>query len=101
MELVTNLPKSSGYTAIAVSIEKLTKMVYLACCTKEVTTMEYAKIFVDHVFRLHGPPEIIIYDQDPKFTGKFWKSLFDLLDTDLQFSTAFHLQIDGQSERMI
>ena len=100
-DLVTNLPESNGYTAIAVFMDKLTKMVHLAPCTKEVTAMEYAKLFVDHVFRLHGLPKVIISDRDPHFTGKFWKSLFDLLGIDRQFSTAFHLQTDGQSEQMI
>ena len=63
--------------------------------------MEYAQIFVDNVFRLRGLPEVIISDRDPRFTGKFWRSLLDLLGTDLRFSTAFHPQTDGQSERMI
>ena len=65
-------------------------MVHLSGCKKEVTTMEYAQIFIDNVFRLHGVPEVIISHQDPRFTGKFWRALFDLLGTDLQFSTAFH-----------
>ena len=63
--------------------------------------MEYARLFVDHVFRLHGLPEVIISDRDPRFTSKFWKGLFDLLGTDLRFSTAFHPQTNGQSERAI
>ena len=63
--------------------------------------MEYAQIFVDNVFRQHGLPEVIISDRDPRFTGKFWCALFDLLGMDLRFSTAFHPQTDGQSERMI
>ena len=49
-DLATNLRESNGYTAIAVFMDKLTKMVYLACCTKEVIAMEYAKLFVNHVF---------------------------------------------------
>ena len=97
MDLVTDLPESNGYMAIAVFLAKLTKMVYLAPCTKEVTAMEYAKLFVDHVFQLHGLPEVIISDRDPHFTGKLWKSLFALLCIDLRFSTAFHLQIDGKA----
>ena len=65
MDLVTNLPESNGFTAIVVFVDKLTKMVHLAGCKKEVTAMEYAQIFVDNVFRLHGLPEVIISDRDP------------------------------------
>ena len=76
-------------------------MVHFAPCRKEVTAPEYAQLFVDHVFRLHGLPDVIVSDRDPRFTSKFWRSLFDLLGTDLRFSTAFHPQTDGQSERTI
>ena len=79
IDLVTNLPDCDGYMAIAIFADKLTKMVHLAGCTKEVIAMEYAKLFVDHVFQLHDLPKVIISDWDPCFTGKFWKSLFDLL----------------------
>ena len=61
-DLVTDLPVSNGKTAIAVFVDKLSKMVHFAACTKEVTTMEYAQLFVDHVFRLHGLPKVIISD---------------------------------------
>ena len=71
MDLVTNLPHSDRYTAIAVFVDKLMKIVHLACCTKEVIAMEYAKLFVDHVFRLHDLPKVIISDRDPHFIGKF------------------------------
>ena len=50
MDLVTDLPESNGVTAIVVFIDKLTKMVHLARCKKEVTAMEYAQIFIDNVF---------------------------------------------------
>ena len=100
-DLVTDLLESNGFTAIVVFVDKLTKMMHLARCKKEVIAMEYARIFIDNVFRLHGLLEVILSDQDPRFTGKFWRALFNLLGTDLWFSTAFHLQIDGQSERMI
>ena len=55
-------------------------------------------LFVDNVFRLHGMPQVIISDRDPRFVSKFWDDLFSLLGTDLRFSTAFHPQTDGQSE---
>ena len=101
IDLVTDLLESQGYTAIAVFVDRLTKMVHFIPCTKEVTAQEYANIFVDHIFKLHGLPEVLISDRDPRFTSRFWKSLFDLLGTDLRLSTAFHPQIGGQSERMI
>ena len=100
-DLVTDLPESHGYTAIAVFVDRMTKMVHLAPCKKEITVAEYAQLFVDHVFKLHGLPEVIVSDRDPRFTSKFWRTLFDLLGTDLRFSTAFHPQTDGQSERAI
>ena len=100
-DLVTNLPESDGFTAVAVFVDRMTKMVHFAPCTKEVTAPQYARLFVDYVFRLHGMPEVIVSDRDPQFTSRFWKSLFELLGTDLRFSTAFHPQTDGQSERAI
>ena len=62
MDLVTDLPESNGVTAIVVFIDKLTKMVHLARCKKEVTTMEHAQIFIDNAFRIHGLPEVTISD---------------------------------------
>ena len=100
-DLVTDLPESEGYTAVAVFVDRLTKRVHFAPCTKEVTASDYARIFVDTVFRHHGLPEVIISDRDPRFTSKFWTTLFELLGTDLRFSTAFHPQTDGQSEVVI
>ena len=49
-DLVIDLLESNGFTGIVVFVDKLTKMVHLAGCKKEVTTMEYAQIFVDNVF---------------------------------------------------
>ena len=49
---------------------------------------------------MHGIPKVIILDKDPKFTCNFWKSLFKGLNTTLNFSTSFHPQTDGQTERV-
>eukprot|EP00253_Pinus_taeda_P010972 PITA_10972 len=55
---------------------------------------------MQNVFKLHGLPKTIISDHDVKFTSTFWKTLFVELGTQLNFNTAYHPQIDGQTERV-
>ena len=88
--LVTDLPPSARCTAIAVFVDRLTKMVHFAPCTKEINTDQYAHLFLDNVFRLHGTPKVITSDWDPRFTGWFWTQFFQILRTDLRLSIAFH-----------
>ena len=60
-----------------------------------------AKLYVDEIVRHHEVPVSIVSDRDPRFTSRFWPSLQTALGTRLHFSTAFHPQTDGQSERTI
>jgi hypothetical protein len=65
-----------------------------------VTAEETASIFLDTVFRLHGMPESIVSDRDPRFHAAFWRSLFQQCGTQLLMSTAAHPESDGQTERV-
>ena len=89
------MPESDGKAAIAVFLDRLSKMVHFAPCTKEISAEKYAQIFIDHVFKHHGLPEVIIANKDPRFTSRFWKELFQKLGTDLRFSMAIHPQTDA------
>ncbi|GMF36746.1 unnamed protein product [Phytophthora fragariaefolia] len=73
-------------------------MVRLAAVRKSVTASQAAQLFVDNVFRHHGPPEAFMSDRDPRFVARFWQHLFHLLGTRLDMSTADHPQTDGHTE---
>ena len=60
-----------------------------------------ASLYVKEIVRMHGVPVSIVSDRDPHFTSRFWHSLQKALGTKLSFSTAFHQQTDGQSDRVI
>ena len=83
-----------------VFVDRLSKMAHLAAVPDSIDGEGTAKLFIDRVFRQHGLPVAIVSDRDPRFTGKFWKSIFRVLGTRLDMSTADHPQTDGQTERV-
>lgn len=82
-------------------VERLGKLVHLAANKKTDGAVEHARLFARNVIRLHGVPEAVISDRDPRFTAKFFDECQRLVGTSLKMSTARHAQTDGQSEREI
>ena len=82
-----------------VVVDKLSKATHFTPVKTTHKVANIAKIFMKQIF-LHGMPKVIISDRDPKFMGNFWKYLFKGLNTTLNFSTSFHPQMDGQTERV-
>ena len=102
MDFVYDLPRTrNGHDGIWVIVDRLTKSAHFLPVGKNYTLERLAKLYVNEIVRLHGVPESIISDRDPRFTSKFWVSLQKALGTKTHFSTAFHPQTDGQSERTI
>ncbi|POM62678.1 LOW QUALITY PROTEIN: putative retroelement [Phytophthora palmivora] len=100
LDFVFGLPADDkANTGILVFVCRLSKMYHLAPVRDKVTGKQAAQLFLDSVFRYHGLPETIVTDRDPRFTGAFWDTLFQLLGTKLTMSTADHPQTDGQTER--
>ncbi|WVZ58910.1 hypothetical protein U9M48_009129 [Paspalum notatum var. saurae] len=70
----------------------------LGCVLMQEGT-KLAELYISRIVCLHGVPKRIISDRDSQFTSHFWEQLHDSLDTKLRFSTAYHPQTDGQTER--
>ena len=83
-----------------VVVDKLSKEAHFIPIKTTYKAANIADIFLKQIFRLHGKPKVIISDRDPKLTGNFSRSLFKRLNTTLNFSTSFHPQTNGQTERV-
>ena len=59
------------------------------------------ELYVSEIVKLHGVSISIVLDWDLRFTSRFWSKLQRALGTTLHFSTTFHPQTNGQSERTI
>jgi transposase InsO family protein len=49
---------------------------------------------------LHVVPKKIVSDRGTQFILKFWERLHETLGTQLRFSSSYHPQTDGQTERV-
>ncbi|KAA0054087.1 pol protein [Cucumis melo var. makuwa] len=78
----------------------LTKSAHFVPGKSIYTASKWGQLYMTEIVRLHGVPVSIISDRDTHFTSKFWKGLQLALGTRLDFSTAFHPQTDGQTERL-
>ena len=101
MDFMTGLPMvQGGYDSIFVVVDKLTKVSHLVLVKKIHIGIDIAKIFVKEIVSLHGLPRRIISDCDTKFTSKVWQALFKYVGIELNMSFAYHLNLDGQIERV-
>ncbi|KAL0556775.1 hypothetical protein IC582_005291 [Cucumis melo] len=101
MDFITGLPRTlRGFTVIWVVVDRLTKSTHFVPGKSTYTASKWAQLYMSEIVRLHGVPVSIVSDRDARFTSKFWKGLQTAMGTRLDFSTTFHPQTDGQTERL-
>jgi hypothetical protein len=98
MDFITGLPKSKGYEAILVVVDRLSKYSHFIPLKHPYTARSIAEIFCKEVVKLHGLPLTIVSDRDPIFMSSFWQELFRMQGTQLKLSSAYHPESDGQAE---
>jgi hypothetical protein len=81
-------------------VDKLSKDYHFIVVKSTCKEIDIANIFMKEIFRLHGMPREIISDRDTKFTSGVWKSLFVGFGTKLLFTTSYHPQTNGKTDRV-
>ena len=102
MDFLMGLPRTEHrHDAIWVVVDRLTKSAHFIPFRATYSRKVLAELYLEHVVRLHGVPLSITSDRDTRFNARYWRSFQEAMGTELNFSTAFHPQTDGQSERVI
>ena len=100
MDFIVGLPMTSRrHDSIFVVVDTLTKSAHFIPVKTTYKAPEIARVFIDEIVRLHGVPRKIISDRGAVFTGRFWTNFQEALGTQLNFSTAYHLETDDQTKR--
>jgi hypothetical protein len=100
MDFIVGLPRrSAGYDSIWVIVDRLTKVAHFIPVKTTYSGPKLAELYMARIVCLHGVPKKIVSDRGSQFTSRYWKKLHESLDTRLNFSSAYHPQTDGQTER--
>ena len=100
MDFIEQLPPSLGFTSILVIIDRLSKQGLFIPTHDTITSAKLAELFVLHVFSKHGVPGHCTSDRGSEFVSHFFRSLGAALDMRLHFTSGYHPQADGQTERV-
>ena len=101
IDFILALPKSKkGYDCILSVTDKYPRRITLIPGKSTFTAAEWATRLLRRLRKIDwGLPKVIISDRDRKFLKELWTALFTQLGVQLLYSTAYHPQTDGSSER--
>ncbi|GJY14664.1 putative reverse transcriptase domain-containing protein [Tanacetum coccineum] len=102
MYFVAKIPRTSrGHDSIWVIVDQLTKFAHFLPIREYYKLDKLVELYINEIVSRHRVPISIISDKDSQFTSCFWRLLQKAFGTQLDISTTYHRQTDGQSERMI
>jgi hypothetical protein len=76
MDFLVGLPRTqAGYDAIWVIVDRLSKAPHFIPIKVKYSLEKLTELYLQEIVRLHGVPESVVSDRDPRFTSRFWRSL--------------------------
>jgi len=100
MDFIVDLLTLNGYDSILTVVDHHSKAIILAPCHKTITAKQTSQLLLDYVWKCTGFPLTIISDQGPQFAAQVTQELWRKLGIKQKLLTAFHLQMDGESEQV-
>jgi len=100
VDFMVELPESSRHDAVMTVMDSVSKRVHFVPTHTMVTAEGAARLFLHYVWKLHSLPKCMVSDCRSQFVASFTKELYRLLGIQLFSSTAWHPQMDGQTEHV-
>jgi hypothetical protein len=100
VDFIVELLESHGYDTIMCIVDSLTKHAHFIPTHTTINAGGTALLFLKEVWKHHGTPRVVISNRGPQFVAEFTRELYKLLGIKLAMSTAYHPQMDGQTERV-
>jgi IS30 family transposase len=100
MDFIVGLPRTQArYDSVWLIVDRLTKVAHFIPIKTTYSGAKLAELYMSRIMCLHVVPKKIVSDRGSQFTSKFWEKLHESMDTKRNFSSAYHPQTDGQTER--
>lgn len=100
MDFIEELPMSNGFNSILVIVDRSSKQAIFIPTHTTITSEQLAQLFVIHVFSKHGVPSHVTSDRGSEFVSAFFRALGKSLSMELHFTSGYHPEGDGQTERV-
>ena len=100
IDFIIELPESDGYDVVMNVVDSMSKMSHFILTHTTITAFGAARLFLTHVWKLHGLPRQVVSNRGPQFIVEFTWELYQLLGVKLAATTTYHPQGDRQMERV-